>query len=168
MTTVHHLSRLLTLAAIAVVWGGLFYGSLALAKVDLGHWAALCGPWGCLPSTAPLLSVHAMWLTLIGGAAWLSRLAMPVLQSWTPWAGMLLASLIVAVGLLGFDLYRYASMGGATSDLGRRALYKLITWTDLPLVQIAVVCLAQIVVRKRAGRSAQLAPATLDSTIGSS
>lgn len=133
--------RLVIVATIAIVWGGLFRGSLAISQLDLGHWSALCGPWGCLPALAPLLSVHAMWLTLIGGASWLGRLAIPVLKDPRPWLGMLAASLVAMIALLGVEYARYIHIGGDGSEPIRFSLFKLVAWTDLPLIQIAICCL---------------------------
>ena len=81
-------NRLVVVAVVALVWGAAFYGSLLLAKADLGSTKILCGPWGCLPNTAPLLSVHAMWFTLIAGGTWLSLLAIPILRDPLTWAAL--------------------------------------------------------------------------------
>ncbi|HBE71637.1 MAG TPA: hypothetical protein DDW52_26130 [Planctomycetaceae bacterium] len=136
----NRIRRVAILVTIIALWGGAFRASLAIAELDLGYAAGLCGAWGCLPQTAPLLSVHAMWLTLILGGAWLARLAVPLLRSPAPWLGMTCAAMLATLVLLGFDTYTYLEKGGTAADVGRRALFCLCTWTDLPLVQIIATC----------------------------
>ncbi len=136
------INRVLTLLVIIALWGGTFRASLGIAELDLGYASGLCGAWGCLPPTAPLLSVHAMWFTLILGSAWLARMAIPFLQSPAPWLGMSGAAMLATLVLLGFDAYTYVVEGGAVADLARRALFCLCTWTDVPLVQTITICSA--------------------------
>lgn len=130
------LRRLLVVTGVAILWGASFYGALALAKVDLGQWAGLCGPWGCLPETGPLMAVHGMWLSLIGGASWLARLAVPILRSWQPWAGIMLATTLFTVTMLGIECFNYVRLGGESEHLLQLSVYKLAIWTDWPLLQI--------------------------------
>lgn len=142
MNSVLSLTRMTKLLSIVLLWGGTFVASLAIAKLPLGHWASLCGPWGCLPETAPLLSVHAMWMTVIGGVAMGLRFAISLFGKAKPWWGIHLGSLLALVIFLGADANAYLAKGGSVSDLGRRALFTLITSTDLPLSQCALASLA--------------------------
>ena len=134
------MGRIFVVAGIAAIWGGLFWGSLAVAKTDLGQWSGLCGAWGCLPPAGPLLSVHLMWMVLIGGASWLSHLAVPILKTSKPWLGMLGASLLATLILVGWKTVDYAISVGDTQQLPKIAAYHLVKWTDLPLMQITLAC----------------------------
>ncbi len=134
--------RLALLLGIAVLWGGSFAGALGISRFDLAHWDALCGPWGCLPATAPLLSVHAMWLTLVGGIALGMRFAVPMFGFARIWWGLHLGCIAVLVLLVAVDANSYVQLGGDTADIGRRAVYALLIWTDVPIVQCALASLA--------------------------
>lgn len=135
------LGRLVIVGSIAAAWAGSFCGALALAKVEMGHWAGMCGPWGCLPESGPLISVHGMWLSLIGGATWLSRLAIPIFRTWQPWMGILLATALFTVIMLGMEFSSYLGLGGDWQHLVPFTVYKLAIWTDWPLLQI-ILCSA--------------------------
>lgn len=117
------LPRALVVAGIAALWGGLFYGALQISNMKLGYWKFMCGPWGCLPETAPLVSVHAMWLTFLFGAIWLARLSIPILQSaklWFVLAGVTLLGLSI---YLGVDLARNWSPRYGPAEICKRSIY---------------------------------------------
>lgn len=142
MNSLSRLTRVAKLGSIVLLWGGTFAASLAIAKLQLGHWTSQCGPWGCLPETAPLLSVHAMWMTLIGGGAIGLRFASTFFGQAKPWWGIHLGSLLALFIFLGVDANAYLAKGGAVSELGRRAIYTLVASTDLPFSQFALASLA--------------------------
>ena len=81
-----------------------------------------------------------MWLTLLGGLAWLGRLAIPLLRNWQPWAGMLLATLLFTLTMLGIEFASYIGMGGEKDHLIQFSIYKLAIWTDWPLLQLILCC----------------------------
>ncbi len=130
------LPRVWVVAGIAAIWGGLFYGALQISNMKLGYWKFMCGPWGCLPETAPLVSVHAMWLTFLFGAIWLARLSIPILQSaklWFVLAGVTLLGLSI---YLGVDLARNWSPRYGPAEICKRSIYATMILTDLPFCQL--------------------------------
>ncbi|MFK7738514.1 MAG: hypothetical protein AB8B50_20985 [Pirellulaceae bacterium] len=154
--------RLFVVGTATLVWGGFFAVSLSIAKLDLGHCQSLCGAWGCLPAIAPLLSVHAMWLTLIGGFTWLALLAFPTLRDWRGWFSVLAASLLGCIGPLLAAGWQYFDAGGSLAgfDWIKFPLFKVISWTDFPIVQIALTSLLS------AFMAARLSKQTTNATLG--
>lgn len=140
--------RIYTVAIASGLWGLLFYLALSIAKLDLGYFAACCGPWGCLAGLAPLLSVHAMWLVLIAGLSTLGRLAIPALKKSVFWrVGTCLAMLLMA-GMYGYEFFRYLTKGGefsAVLDIPKFLVFHAMRWTEIPVLEFVITCIAFVV-----------------------
>jgi hypothetical protein len=119
-------------------WGLAGYAVLSLGQLpgEFGH--SLCGPWGCLPPLQALAAMHLFW------ALALLPLIVLALAKGQPHhlrlAGMLLslgAGLGIAV-VVGRDLLAWlpAVPPEFHGYWARRALYTLVTLSDVPLLQV--------------------------------
>ncbi|MEM7475491.1 MAG: hypothetical protein AAF483_10915 [Planctomycetota bacterium] len=140
----------------ATIWAGLFFSALQVAKLELGYFPFLCGNWGCLPETAPLLSVHLMWLVLLGGGFVLLSL---VTKSWAkahPWCLGSAIALILMSGFLGRDYIVYLQLGGEF-DSGIEVLkflaFHTVLKTDIPMLELFLVQSFQALVAWNASQS---------------
>ena len=130
--------RIAVILMIACLWGGLFFGALSIAKLDLGYLPIICGPWGCLAGLAPLLSVHSMWLVLLGGAFTLARWASPRLHSRRIWVVGTAIGICSVLGLWIFQYISFISRDGQIASLAellKFLSFHTIRCTDLPLVE---------------------------------
>jgi hypothetical protein len=146
---------MLVVLGATTMWGALFYGSLSLADLHLGYLKFLCGPWGCLPQTAPLVSVHAMWLTCLFGVTWLARLSIRSLQSANLWGALLLATFVILLTYTSINLVRDWNPQYGATDVIKHAAFVIATATDFPIVQGAVCCVANFIACDRSRRIRQ-------------
>ncbi len=110
-------------------------GALHIHELEgtLGH--AICGPWGCGPPVAALIGYHAFWCLLVLPAA----LILSVL--WCPRAcrhlgvGLLIVGIVGTVALLLIDGFNNSA---AENYPLRWSLFRIVTFVDFPLVQLAL------------------------------
>ncbi|MEM6688623.1 MAG: hypothetical protein AAF664_04295 [Planctomycetota bacterium] len=145
----HRVSRLISVVGITLGWCGLFWASLSVAKLRLGVWKSLCGPWGCLPETAPVLSVHLMWLTTLGAMAFGLRFTSVRFQQKRFWRWMLLTSAMMIATYLFVIGGRF---GFSWDDLPKRAAFYVVAMPDLPLIQLALISFVNLLWPGRIGR----------------
>ena len=132
------MSRIGTIVLGGVAWGLAAAGALSLASLpgDFGH--SLCGPWGCFPPLQALAAMHLFWaVALVPPVAWGLTGARPhQLQR----AGLLLflGALLGIVVVVGRDLPTWLAWAPPEfqSCWPGRALYTLVTLSDVPLVQV--------------------------------
>ena len=117
---------------------------------------SLCGPWGCLPPAQALLSLHLLWLVVLAPPAFVMARHRPgrltkrvgVLLTFT---GLLAITAVVAGGL--------TDWGFSTSDPNygpyaiRRALYALVTRTEIPAFQMFLTGLTVVIAARRQTRT---------------
>ena len=130
--------RLAFILMIACLWGGLFYAALSIAKLDLGYLPVICGPWGCLAGLAPLLSVHSMWLVLLGGTFTLARWASPRLHSRRIWIVGTAIGFCSVLGLWIFQYIGFASRDGQISspeEVLKFLSFHTLRCTDVPFIE---------------------------------
>jgi hypothetical protein len=119
------------------IWGLAAYGALSLGSLpgEFGH--SLCGPWGCLPPLQALASMHLLWaLVLLPFVAWGLMKGKPHqlhLAGELLFFGALLGIIVVA----GRDLLTWLPTvpSHVQTYWPRRALYTIVTLSDVPLVQ---------------------------------
>lgn len=141
------MKRLQFVVVFTLVWAGLIWGALQLARLPLGPVHFLCGPWGCIGSTAAVASVHVLWLSVLAPLAVLSIWAVPTLRRPEIWWALLAGALVLLTGLVGRDAWHHLNVErGEWRDLPRRALYCLVTNTDLPVWQVLATALTGLVV----------------------
>jgi hypothetical protein len=119
-------------------WALAAYGVLALGSLpgDFGH--SLCGPWGCLPPLQALAAMHLFWgLLLLPLVVWGLAKGQPGQLRFV--GGLLvLASGLGIVVVAGWDLWSWlpAMPPELRGYWARRALYTVVTLSDVPLVQV--------------------------------
>ena len=119
------------------------FAALQLGRLQVGH--SVCGPWGCGPPTEALLAIHTFWLVtaLMGAIAVTDPLApqKPARHVWTR-AGLIIAvgSLlaVVAIGFYDFLTWRPDPFRLNGMYLWQRFLFRLVTITDFPVVQLGI------------------------------
>ena len=125
-----NISRLL----LVPVWIAAVWGTLQIHRLDLQLGHSVCGPWGCGPPTEALLGYHGFWTLMflppaIGLGFYLSaqtarRVGIAVLMF-----GAL--AILIHVGVDGVS---HANRVGSTEYAAQRALFKLVTSVDLPMI----------------------------------
>jgi hypothetical protein len=131
-------SRTWKLVLGGIGWGLAAFGALALGSLpgDFGH--SLCGPWGCFPPIQALAAMHLFWvvvlLPLIGWG-----LAKGQSHQLRRAGGLLFFGAVLAiVAVAGRDLLAWLPSVPPEFQVywARRALYTLVTLSDVPLVQV--------------------------------
>ena len=123
------------------VWVAALYGTLQIhfASGWLNH--SICGPWGCGPPVEALVSYHGFWFVLLLPLAVIAGHALPPWQLFR-WATVLMIAAVAAVvALVGVDAVRWLSLvhgDAAYRYLVQRCFFRLATYVDFPLVQLAV------------------------------
>ncbi len=98
---------------------------------------SLCGIWGCFPPFPALVAMHLFWGALAGGAVWLATGLLPgraLLRVGLTVAVVSLAGVAVAVAT---DLPHWLDTVPDSDHRlwPLRAVYRLATLSDVPLVQ---------------------------------
>lgn len=57
--------RTIELLGLPLLWALGVYGALSLQYSTLANEHAICGPWGCGPTTSALLTMHLAWLAFL-------------------------------------------------------------------------------------------------------
>jgi hypothetical protein len=150
-------------------WGLAAYGALSLAGLegDFGH--SLCGPWGCLPPVQALAAMHLFWaVVLVPPVAWALTRGRP---RHLRLAGMLLffGALTGIVVVAARDLLAWLPDAPPEFQAywARRALYTVVLFSDVPLIQgllAGAICWG--VGRRRGRRIAAPAPAAEPAAAG--
>ena len=142
--------RIHVIAFIACLWGAMFYAALSIAKLDLGYVKSICGPWGCLAGVAPLLSVHCMWLVLIGGGLSLARWAQQPLRPRKLWVIGAISGFGLIMILWGTEYFHYTENGGqfsAAMDHLKFLAFHALQWTDIPAIEFALTTSVHALIR---------------------
>jgi hypothetical protein len=120
-----------------VAWGLAAYGALSLSRIEgeFGH--SLCGPWGCYPPLQALVAMHLLWVIgLLPFVGW-------GLMKARPHHLCLAGTLLFSAALLGIVVVAgrnvLAWLQTMPPDLQTywpwRALYAVVTLSDVPLLQ---------------------------------
>ena len=122
-------------------WTGAIWGVLQFAQVRTSWDHAVCGPWGCGPTATALVSCQTAWFMVllpvcVAGHRWLSGD-----RQWQ--LGLVLVALATAT-IVGVVMREAATWLPAASDYQRpyfiqRCLFAVVTWTDLPILQMGVL-----------------------------
>ncbi len=59
------LIRMAELLGLPLLWALGVYGALSLQHSTLANDHAICGPWGCGPTTSALIAMHVGWLAVL-------------------------------------------------------------------------------------------------------
>jgi hypothetical protein len=118
-------------------WGLAAYAALSLASLPGDFGESWCGVWGCLPPVQALAAMHLFWVVVLCPlVGWgLTKGRPHQLRR----AGMLLffAALAGIVVVVGRDLVVWlaAVTPAFRAYWARRALYTVVTLSDVPLLQ---------------------------------
>ena|GEM_PF-6361764 len=131
-------------AALATVF-------VAVIPYDPGE--SMCGVWGCFPPLTALVSLHLLWCVGLSASVWAMRRWFPMLLR-PVGLFLLFAAIVATTVIIADDLSSWLSK---TPDQFRqfwpkRVGYRLLTLTDVPLVQsmlVGVYC----VIRGRGSRT---------------
>jgi hypothetical protein len=74
------LVRLGEIDLLLMVWAALVLGSLQSRLLLSATAHSICGPWGCGPETAAIVTMHAGWLAIIGPPPGLLPLKVEVVE----------------------------------------------------------------------------------------
>lgn len=130
--------RLLFICGYAVIWSALLFGSLKISELPLQNIHSFCGPWGCAAAPNVLLSVHAMWASLIVPLGVLVVWAINALRDTTIWKVALMTSLFILAAFVAYDLFSYFYFfEGEIQFVLKRGLFLLVTASDFPIVQLS-------------------------------
>jgi hypothetical protein len=111
---------------------------VALVPYDpSGDWG---GVWGRLPPLPALAAAHLLWLVVLGASAWVLRRWFPALLRPIGWV-LLLGAVGGGSVLIWTDLSNWmAKVPGEFHQLWpKRIGYRLLTLSEVPLVQAALV-----------------------------
>lgn len=127
------------------IWGGAMYGVLQGRHISWSYDHAVCGKWGCGPTTQALLSYHGFWLVLLMPPTVLFCRSTPPRQlrrigRWVTLVGFL--------GALGIMIWARQDWINTTNPFDHKyavhhAVFVLANLIDVPVVQVTlagIVC----------------------------
>ncbi len=138
------LSKLLTPRSMGwfAVWAAALYGALQIHLASGWFSHTICGPWGCGPPVEALLSYHGFWFVLLFPAAIISGRRLPPDQA-ARWGAVLASAAVLGLAILiATDAVRWLSTthdDAAYQYLVQRCFFRLVTFVDFPLMQLAVL-----------------------------
>ncbi len=121
-------------------WLGAALAAVFVATVPYDPGEKLCGVWGCFPPLAAVASMHLIWCVILGATVWAVHRWAPALLRPLGFV-LVLAALGAAAALVGTDLTDWLSKVSADARRfwPRRLGYRVVTLTDVPVVQALVV-----------------------------
>lgn len=132
---------LLARGLVLIVWLLTLVALLKLGDYFLDDNYALCGPWGCGPSTGSILAVQLAWTVAL----------LPPLWIVASWIGNVTRQRVFAVGLLSLGLVGLVfnalwqwlvwlpEVGPwGQPYLWQRIGYTVLTWVEYPMLQLVV------------------------------
>lgn len=141
MTTLSNPARLISLRNLLLLaaWVMALFGSLQTHQWEdlFGH--AICGPWGCGPPVAALIGYHGFWLLVLLLPAWLFKQQVASDTTQRIGLGLIFVAAIGIVLLLAFDGWQNWQHERMRPYLVQRLLFRLATFVDFPLVQLALI-----------------------------
>ena len=122
------------------VWVAALFGALQIHRVSGWSGHSICGPWGCGPPIEALLSYHGFWLVLLLPAGIVAGRTLPPTEAARWGAALAIAAIVGIVTLAAVDAARWLSLAhdDAHRYLVQRCFFRLATFVDFPLVQLAV------------------------------
>lgn len=123
---------------LLAVWAIALFGTLQIHRASglMGH--AICGPWGCGPPLAALVGYHAFWLVLILPVAMIAGRRLSGRTVHVLGKTLVAIGLVGAVVLLAVDGVQFWQSSGKPQYLLQRGLFRLVTFVDIPLMQLGL------------------------------
>jgi hypothetical protein len=126
---------------LAVVgWLLAAFAAVAVAFVPYDPGESLCGVWGCFPPLLALVSMHLLWCVALGAGVWAVGRWLPGLLR--PVGVILVLATAVATGeYVARDVVHWLNgmPEGLRHDWPKRIAYRVLTLTDVPLVECLLV-----------------------------
>lgn len=123
----------------ALCWGVLLSASLEITNLEQTFRQSICGPWGCGPPLAALMSWHTFWLIFLAFPFGLLANSYRHMRAFT--RGCRLAILAGLLTLVGIGIHEYLTWYQTASDWARpyyvkRYLFVVINLWYVPIVQV--------------------------------
>jgi hypothetical protein len=121
-------------------WLAAALASVMVATIPYDPGEMFCGVWGCLPPLPAVAAMHLLWCVALGATVW-------AVNRWFP-SGLralgfvlLIASIGATAALVSNDLSTWMAKTSveARQFWPKRIAYRIVTLTDVPLVQSFVV-----------------------------
>lgn len=135
-----------------VAWLCVASGALGVADIPGEYGGSMCGVWGCYPPLQALIAMHLFWFVamvpVVLALAWYSPRHLRRI-------GVVMAAGagLTAVGVVGWDVVSWVRWSDELRPhWPKRALYTLLTTSDVPLIQTFLAGIASIAL----GRNARL------------
>ena len=158
------MSPRIRLLVLGSAWTAATFGVLSLERIQGDYSHAYCGPWGCLPPLQALAAMHGFWLMLfLLPTTWLLASASPT-RLWLAGVSALWIGTFGLVVVAGRALTSWLEMAEEMPRfVGHRLLYGVITATDLPFAQLALIGVALWLVGRRRMRQGAGRPSGISS-----
>ena len=106
--------------------------------------------------------MHAIWFSVIVPvmivAAWIG----PRLRATKVWMGITLVAILGIAVWLGIDLYGFVEARESSKGVGLRLIYKLLSETGKPFLQLASGCFSVALLSWRFSKSAISSPSEIE------
>ncbi len=138
--------RIGELVALPLIWGAGVYGAISLKDLQFANEHTICGPWGCGPTSAALITMHVGWLALLAPP----MLFLPQRIGLTGNAIRWFSSALTMLGLLGivaiisWQWLVWMPQAGEWSKpyIWQRCGFAVATAVDFPLLQLVAIGIA--------------------------
>jgi hypothetical protein len=127
-------------ALLAVAgWVAAAFAAVFVAGIPFDPGEAVCGVWGCFPPLPAVAALHLFWCVALSASVW-------AIARWRPWVlrpigfVLLLASVAGTATFVGNDLLQWLSAMPVEYRhfWPKRVAYRVLTLTDVPLLQSAL------------------------------
>ena len=138
--------RLLRLVASVIVWGTALFAVLqiGIAHEHAEHTHSICGPWGCGPPVAALVSWQGFWLVLVAPIVGLLIRSWPA--NWLRTGGLVLfaAGIATLVGIVIWEVVTWLPLveGHPQTYFVQRFFFSVITLSDIPIIPVTLAGIA--------------------------
>ncbi len=146
-----------------VLWAAGLYGVLQMHRIDALDIHGICGPWGCGPPVAALISWHGFSLLLaapivvllvrVCSAISLRRIGLAAVSGGVP--------AIVSVGIWQAVTWLPQIQKGQPSYFVQRYLFTIITMVDVPIIPVTLAGVAAVVGAKVKGQETPIGQVSL-------
>lgn len=135
--------RICEMFALPLLWGGGVYGAISLQDLAVADAHTICGPWGCGPTTGPLLAMHVGWLALLGPPLLYLPGRIGLSSKFVGW----LSAALVATGLIGITaivawqwlVWLPKSGDWSREYIWQRCAFAVAIAIDWPLIQLTLL-----------------------------
>lgn len=133
-----------------LLWGTLLAATLSIARWPIPWEHAVCGPWGCGPTTQALIACHLAWIVVLTPAALLLRSWQHKRTSRIGWTLIVLAlaAILALVAHQRLAWFPEASQW-QRSYFWHRCVFCIAVAIDYPMVQTLMIGILLVVGARR-------------------